>query len=56
MRANADICPVDKYPTLTFSYYWTRKNKHIATKYVIKKNLNKNKKFSHKLSKIFLSR
>ena len=30
------ICPECKYPTLTFSYYWTYKNEHIATKYVIK--------------------
>ena len=27
--------PEGKYPTLTFSYYWTFKNEHIATKYVI---------------------
>jgi hypothetical protein len=25
----------DKYTTLTFSYYWTCKSEHIATKYVI---------------------
>ena len=29
-----------KYPTLTFGYYWTCKNEHIATKYVIKVNFH----------------
>ena len=35
LRATTDICPEGKKPTLTFSYYWTCKNEHIATKYVI---------------------
>jgi hypothetical protein len=35
LRANTDICPEDKKPTLTSSYYWTCKNEHFATKYVI---------------------
>jgi hypothetical protein len=42
LRANTNIwgpirifAPYGKYPTLTFSYHWTCKNEHIATKYVI---------------------
>jgi hypothetical protein len=34
------ICSEGKYPTLTFSYYWTCKNEHIATKYVINLIIN----------------
>jgi hypothetical protein len=33
LRANTDI--EGKWPTLTSNYYWTCKNEHIATKYVI---------------------
>jgi hypothetical protein len=35
LRANTDIFPQGKKPTLTSSYYWICKNEHIATKYVI---------------------
>jgi hypothetical protein len=40
MKANMDIFPVFALRAnnhyLFISYYWTCKNKHIATKYVIK--------------------